>query len=815
MPKIVEKSTGKTFTVPDESVQRMLDHPSGDYELASGETRTLREDGMSVTVSSKDAEAFLEAGLRPETVEEAHEIEEKTRIDREHGGIGSKVATVVEGAASSASLGMYDAIGGAIGGDGFRRRRREQSQASPGLDLGGEVLGYLAPTGIAKLGGTAAKLSRGAPISVAERLGSKIAATGANKGFLRQAGAKGLGLGVEGAIVGAGETLSEYSLAMTDLERERATSNLSSNMIFGAATGGAIGAGSEVAIRGIRKAKKLADGLGERMAKRASVSDDVARLDRAGIKEARAAEQARISEELYESGVAYRDLLEEVDPILIARGQEERILIKSRDKIRNELYISKKFKERPGRIKDALLEQEHALEKVLAGRDDMIARLAKEDASLIRKIDKSTDEIVKGKLAKRWGEFSNTNVTKGMAKEGIELTAEQHGAFRAALKSGELGSKRAKALGRIEEVLGATRKQIENTDHLLKGTSPRLAELTTAEDLLKTNGGAKPKGFVEKATTNAVYGGVMGAASTVLPLPAAALAASAVSNKIADAVFGGLGKAATKTAKSSAAVVDGLMDAGVKTLQRTPPLATKILAGTKFAKDTPEIAASIPKATLVGDFKAREAEIYSQVHRGPNGITMKPAARRKLADSLSGVRVASPELADSIETIVNRRVSFLADKLPKKPDYLAYVAGPDVWQPSNEAIRTFARYVAAAEDPDSVELRLADGTLSYSDVETYKAIYPERYGALVNEIATRLPELQANLSMTKRVALSIFTGLPIEPAMNPHIYTMIQAQFPGEPGTEGGTHAPKPQANFGVFGSSKSQEKTRSQKRAE
>jgi len=65
------------------------------------------------------------------------------------------------------------------------------------------------------------------------------------------------------------------------------------------------------------------------------------------------------------------------------------------------------------------------------------------------------------------------------------------------------------------------------------------------------------------------------------------------------------------------------------------------------------------------------------------------------------------------------------------------------------------------------------------------------------------------------MSLSIFTGLPVEPSMELSIFSRLQSQFAEEPGTAGGTQAPKATPNFGAFGSVKSQDKTRSQQRSE
>jgi hypothetical protein len=74
----------------------------------------------------------------------------------------------------------------------------------------------------------------------------------------------------------------------------------------------------------------------------------------------------------------------------------------------------------------------------------------------------------------------------------------------------------------------------------------------------------------------------------------------------------------------------------------------------------------------------------------------------------------------------------------------------------------------------------------------------------------RLPET-AQLPYARKLSLSLLTGLPLVPALQPEILRVLQAQYASEPGTEGGTQAPvaAPQ-----FGSVKTEQATPAQERS-
>ena len=158
--------------------------------------------------------------------------------------------------------------------------------------------------------------------------------------------------------------------------------------------------------------------------------------------------------------------------------------------------------------------------------------------------------------------------------------------------------------------------------------------------------------------------------------------------------------------------------------------------------------------------------------------------------------MVAPILADRMETTTARRIGFLASKLPRRPG-LGMQIGPDTWRPSDFEIRKFARYAASVEDPQSVVERAANGSITPEDAEALREVYPEMFAEARNDILARLPELQKNLPYQKRLALSIFFGVPVDPAMTPQVLGLLQGNFAEEPGTDGGMQPPTAAPQFG------------------
>lgn len=306
-----------------------------------------------------------------------------------------------------------------------------------------------------------------------------------------------------------------------------------------------------------------------------------------------------------------------------------------------------------------------------------------------------------------------------------------------------------------------------------------------------------------------VFGGVMGLAAPILggalALPVAALAAKG----IAGAVFGKMGKAAAGVAERSSRAVGALLNVAEKVAPSAPVLATKVLSNLRYAP--PAVTKTEPaprrgKPQLAQVYKERTGEIKSLVSFGPDGKpAIRPAARRRVAANLAGIRAVQPLLADRLETHAVRQLEFLAGKVPRRPDLGVLQTGPDTWQPSDMAMRTFARYAAAVEDPGGIEERLASGAITPEDGEVMREVFPERFADITRQILEQLPTLQRTLPYQRRLALSIFSGAPVDAAMHPQVLRVLQGSFAEEDGTEGGVQAPTATPQFGSVKSADTQ----------
>jgi hypothetical protein len=222
-----------------------------------------------------------------------------------------------------------------------------------------------------------------------------------------------------------------------------------------------------------------------------------------------------------------------------------------------------------------------------------------------------------------------------------------------------------------------------------------------------------------------------------------------------------------------------------------PVVASRVLADTAFAPVGDKKSA--PK-TLEKAYERRSAELRSQTAYDATGQPkMTPEARAAMAANLAPLRMASPVLADRVETVAAARAEFLSSKLPRCPDGF----DPKRWKASDMEMRTFARYVDAADHPEHVERRIVDGTISPEDAEAYRAVYPQRHAAMVSQLVQEMSQSKTPVPYMRRLSLSVFSGVPCDPSFEPSTIAALQGHFAKEHGSQGGTANPSPQAQFG------------------
>lgn len=612
-----------------------------------------------------------------------------------------------------------------------------------------------------------------------------------------------------GAFGGESAVLARAGIGGDALSAERAASSLSSPLLFAGKVGAEGGEAAQLE-RSVLRAGSALDEAKAATGTATALPQDLAGLDAKGLKQAHAAELENIEAgrvpqraQLTDDLATFRADLKDQKLWLATKGSEDpeiralgKRTLKADKSLDNLLDDPKLLATDPERAMSSLRKQESALEDIMkregAIREAAQGSIETEKAAAAEKIrneyyasDAYQNRFAKnpdGSVRVSGMPAAPTHELESMlAKSADEITASR--------------GARANALDKIPAALERNRALQERIGALAaEPSSARLAAIGDARDALAAGG--RPASLPEQMLQGSVFHHVSSLVSMTPLGPLASAIGAKASKLIGDAVFGRLGNATGRAAARTGEAVSAFMDVGKRAAPFAIPEATKILSRLSYGPAT--AGAATYGKDLAGVFKARAAEIKSQTAYDANGQpVMTPEARAAMAARLAPIRAHAPKFADMMETLAARRLEFLSSKLPRRPDLGGMQVGPDHWQPSDMEMRAFARYAAAVENPGAVEERMIHGSITPEDTEAYHAVYPERAAHLKQQIIEGLPTLQKQLPYERRLALSLFSGVPVDPAMNPRILAILQGSFAEEPGTQGGTSAPVASPQFG------------------
>lgn len=730
-------------------------------------------EGKTGTFPIDQAAGLLAAHFRPETADEHSARVGQESAEANIGGVES----FGQGVGRGVSLGATDAAQAALGGGSYLRAAES---AHPTLSTLGNLTGAAAGALMGNEGALAAS-----PAAFVGRAGRAVAELGEGAGALRAIGGAAAGGAVEGGLYGAGNAVSQLAMSADPIDAEHMASAFSSNMLLGAGLGGITGGVFKAGERALTRAgAALTDVAGARGAL-AGVPEDLAGLDDAGLRDAGdAAAVARKGEV-----AAERQSLED---LRVPQREELATQIK-------ELHT------------DLTGEGSRPISKALQGTDvEAIEGIKSIRADL-------ADSFYGVRAAAKGTTALAENPTLALKK--LQLRADALTALEPKIPEllGVLGTDvRGAGLEHVSDVLAETQNQIRAIKQLdtkfspIGGTrltelenslSPRQQAIEAARDALKN---APEAGILQKSAQAAAFGGVTAVAHAIPGVGVAAPFLGAGASKIVGRLFEHMAGAKAAIAGKTAETASTFLDAARKVVPVAPMVATKILGTVRFA---PPQGKEEPK-DLPGLFAARSAEIRSQTTMAPDGsVQMRPEARAALSKRLDPIAAVSPRLADGIETVKARGITYISSKIPREPDIGGIQIGPSKWQPSDLDMRSWARVVSAVEDPAGVEERLVHGTLTPEDAEAYRTVYPQRYAQLQQTLMAAAPGLTKSLPYARQLTWSIFAGIPIAASMEPNIRNVLQASFTRRPpdttASIPGMSPPKIEPSFGSLGSVK------------
>lgn len=767
--------------------------------------------GRAADVPHDQINAYRNQGFTLETPDQrSGRLSAEVRESLYGGAQGAAIASTA-GVLRGATLGGTDVLARALGGEDSAIALSGYRDLHPGLSFGSELAGAIIPAFFS--GGESL------PVSLAGRAGRAVA-----EGFGGGIGGAIAGGLTEGAVFGAGQGVSELALDDRPLTVEHVGSTLSSHMLYGAAFGGALGGAGKAMETGLQKARGAVQEFAARQAaarelvSTGAIEGDLAGLDAKGLRAARETELDRLAADhaqarvvarsaAVDDAVAYRQTVKDADPwAAVSDAEGTAPLYRASKTLRNAMDDVKGLRDNPAPLLKPLRVEEQALEGAIANREAIATKLEQVNQKIALELgedlatlpSRATTVDLEGKAARRYASFADVKLAKGGS---LSVPRDEAQGFLEAIQRGDVSGQGQQALAKLPELLEQNRAlqiKIKEAAAPLKPrgelASERLAAIENAQDVLRAPRTEPSLGT--KLLSHVGYGAAAGLLGHI-PVVGHALGAI-VGSKVADAIAGAMGKvggAAAEASKRAASAVTSFLDVASKGAARAP-LATQVLTGLRYGQ--PDQKSDAQARDLPGVFKSRTDEIKRQVHIAQDGsFQMTTPAREVMAKNFDGIRVKDPILADRLESYAARKIAWLASQIPRMPDAFASSLGPVKWQPPDLEMRAFARKCAAAEDPMGVLERVASGHVTPEDVLTMINVHPEIRNQYIADVSANIATLRKTLPYSRKLSMSIFTGVPIDPAMHPAVLPVLQDQFASEPGSMGGTQAPKPQPQYG------------------
>lgn len=242
MAQLVNVAAKRFEEVPDSQAAQAIANGTHAYQAGSTVNMVSPQDGNTYAVPAEYVPHFISQGSRIETAGDVQDAQDEAQYGER------PLAAGLAGAARGASFGLSDYLGAKLGyGDSLQKLKERNEGASTAGEIAGVVgSAFLPGPNLVKGVGLVGEGVAHAVAPVAERVigaGAEQGLKAAAQRITGQAIAKGAGSAVEGALYGAGQTLSEDSLGDVQANGEL----LASQMGISALIGGAIGAAIPVA----------------------------------------------------------------------------------------------------------------------------------------------------------------------------------------------------------------------------------------------------------------------------------------------------------------------------------------------------------------------------------------------------------------------------------------------------------------------------------------------------------------------------------------------------------------------------------------
>jgi hypothetical protein len=237
---------------------------------------------------------------------------------------------------------------------------------------------------------------------------------------------------------------------------------------------------------------------------------------------------------------------------------------------------------------------------------------------------------------------------------------------------------------------------------------------------------------------------------------------------------------AAATQQRAMAAVDRMMELGARATKAAAPGAAAVTTALshQLFDHRPPPGAGQRGYTSVANGNDDALTLFRKRAEELSQASVPGAIRESVSQR---VKTSDPSLLDHIVSTMEKKLSFLASKLPKPAEPGGLLDGAN-WMPARSTIAKFARYVDAAEDPAGVLERAADGgQVTLEETETLRAVYPEIYAKAQARLLDKATDGKVTMPYARRIQMSLLFDVPLDRSTRPDYAAFLQASYQPAP----------------------------------
>jgi hypothetical protein len=775
LARLLDKQTGRPVEVPDAQaaayVQTGRFVPDGDIPVQLG------EGGPTISAGGQAALDILGGDTNVSTADatDVAAVAREAQLEQQYGeGFGNNALALLAGGARGATLGLSDlALSGVLDDDemfGLQQLQARNEVASIAGEVGGALLPAILSGGTG-LAGSAARLT---PTAWATRAGAGLAGRVGGEGVAKTALRGAIQAASEGALYGAGSTISQAALNDDPFTLDALASNMTLGAVLGGVTGAAIG-GAGASARKVLSASTPVDNMavsleaadakvGELLAADAravaeagghltdnAVLSARARLERAQIDYDRISSAGPKSGARSSSVKAHDDWLARVSKQEVALGEAERLYQSAVQRAASS--VSSPEASLLNKARGTL--QRHLGEKLDLGQIFNVNQKSIGKVGEALHLYATSAKALDDKIGQRFGvalDLGEEAITAKLAKEGLDQAY-------LAIPDAELSA----AVGLAPEQLAAMDPLAKNT---LKAWA--VAQSQAPEAVAARSSWVKRafKAGVTAGGRAAIPSGARGSgflASTVRG-GLRQIVGLAAGSAVGYALDGGRG--AAEGAVLGAGMVNGTVGsfaakaiaALAKPATAKAVTAASVLGATRFGQETDKHTA-----------RARMKEIAAAV--------TSPTTQRAVQVATLPVSLQNPAVGEKLQNALMARLQYLYNASPYRPPIKGLRLSRAEMTPSTYETAKWARIVRAAENPMTLLEDLGNRQVTPEAVRTVKDLYPELFARMQVTVMEKVGEHKEGLPYQSRLQLSVFFDVPLDTSTTPEFGATITSLY--------------------------------------